>query len=290
MQETTKGITPSQTVGPYFAYGLTPTGKYDVERRFHQQPRHAGYVGRTHPHRRPGVRRRRRGRAGWHAGDLAGGRAGPLRRSRRTSARCRIRRSRASAAAAPTPNGGYAFDTIKPGRSARIPTASRRRRTSARGLCARHAAASLHADLFRRRGGQCRRSRAGAGAGRPPRHADRKRASRARATRSIASTSTCRATTRRCSSRCEFASRCLSHSSCPGLSRAFAFLDRDSSKIRLTCGLSYIRNMLYNSFAIFRCKTSTPPFPHLPIRPDGRFSLVSRSAKRPSWNWSNRSN
>ena len=30
MQETsTKGITPSQTVGPYFAYGLTPTGKYE---------------------------------------------------------------------------------------------------------------------------------------------------------------------------------------------------------------------------------------------------------------------
>ena len=27
-KETTKGITPSQTVGPYFAYGLTPSGKY----------------------------------------------------------------------------------------------------------------------------------------------------------------------------------------------------------------------------------------------------------------------
>ena len=23
------GVTPSQTVGPYFAYGLTPNGKYD---------------------------------------------------------------------------------------------------------------------------------------------------------------------------------------------------------------------------------------------------------------------
>jgi protocatechuate 3,4-dioxygenase alpha subunit len=23
------GITPSQTVGPFFAYGLTPNGKYD---------------------------------------------------------------------------------------------------------------------------------------------------------------------------------------------------------------------------------------------------------------------
>ena len=30
MQDSTaKGITPSQTVGPYFAYGLTPNGKYE---------------------------------------------------------------------------------------------------------------------------------------------------------------------------------------------------------------------------------------------------------------------
>ena len=27
-KEATKGVTPSQTVGPYFAYGLTPSGKY----------------------------------------------------------------------------------------------------------------------------------------------------------------------------------------------------------------------------------------------------------------------
>ena len=38
-------------------------------------------------------------------------------------------------------------------------------------LLARHAAADLHAALFRRRGGQRRRSDPGAGAGRPPRHA-----------------------------------------------------------------------------------------------------------------------
>jgi len=29
VQETPKGITPSQTVGPFFKYGLTPDGKYD---------------------------------------------------------------------------------------------------------------------------------------------------------------------------------------------------------------------------------------------------------------------
>jgi protocatechuate 3,4-dioxygenase alpha subunit len=29
VQQTTKGITPSQTVGPFFKYGLTPGGKYD---------------------------------------------------------------------------------------------------------------------------------------------------------------------------------------------------------------------------------------------------------------------
>jgi protocatechuate 3,4-dioxygenase alpha subunit len=28
-RETTRGITPSQTVGPFFKYGLTPGGKYD---------------------------------------------------------------------------------------------------------------------------------------------------------------------------------------------------------------------------------------------------------------------
>ena len=80
----------------------------------------------------------------------------------------------------------------------------------ARDLRARHAAASLYADLFRRRGGQCRRSRAGAGAGRSPRHADRRRASRARRAPSTSSTSTCRATTRRCSSKCEVC-RALDH-------------------------------------------------------------------------------
>ena len=29
MKETTKGVTPSQTVGPFFKYGLTPNGQYD---------------------------------------------------------------------------------------------------------------------------------------------------------------------------------------------------------------------------------------------------------------------
>jgi len=29
VQQTIKGITPSQTVGPFFKYGLTPDGKYD---------------------------------------------------------------------------------------------------------------------------------------------------------------------------------------------------------------------------------------------------------------------
>ena len=34
MQETTKGITPSQTVGPFFKYGLTPDGEYDWNEAF----------------------------------------------------------------------------------------------------------------------------------------------------------------------------------------------------------------------------------------------------------------
>jgi hypothetical protein len=99
-------------------------------------------------------------------------------------------------------NGGYAFDTIKPGSGARSRRQAAGAAYSARDVRARHAAASLHADLFRRRGRQCRRSRAGAGAGRPPRHADRDAPARA-AMRSIVSTSACRATTRRCFSTCE---------------------------------------------------------------------------------------
>jgi hypothetical protein len=62
----TKGITPSQTVGPYFAYGLTPIGKYEWNDAF-TQPRRSRCLGRTHPRRGQGVRRRRRCRAGLHA-------------------------------------------------------------------------------------------------------------------------------------------------------------------------------------------------------------------------------
>jgi protocatechuate 3,4-dioxygenase alpha subunit len=71
------------------------------------------------------------------------------------------------------PNGDYAFDTIRPGQ---VPDPDGKPQAPhlslaifARGMLLHN----LHADLFRRRGGQRRRSDAGAGAGRSPRHPDR---------------------------------------------------------------------------------------------------------------------
>jgi len=40
-KENVKGITPSQTVGPFFKYGLTSNGHYDWNDAFNQQPGHA---------------------------------------------------------------------------------------------------------------------------------------------------------------------------------------------------------------------------------------------------------
>ena len=124
-----KGITPSQTVGPFFNYGLTPDGKYALERRLHQQSRHARYVGRAHPDRGPGVRRRRPAGAGLHAGNLAGRRAGPLCRpaGQARAAQCRVpgfwplRHRRQRRVMASTPSSRARCP---------IPTASRRRRIS----------------------------------------------------------------------------------------------------------------------------------------------------------------
>ena len=116
-----------------------------LERRLHQQPRHAGCLGRTHPGRGPGVRRRRRSRcriACWRSGR-------PMRRAafpiRRTSARCRIRRSGGSAAAAPIRT---ATMRSTPSSRARcpIPTASRRRRIS----CSRSSRAACCCISIRR--------------------------------------------------------------------------------------------------------------------------------------------
>ena len=43
------GVTPSQTVGPFFKYGLTPNGAYEWNDAFTNNLVTAGYVGRSHP-------------------------------------------------------------------------------------------------------------------------------------------------------------------------------------------------------------------------------------------------
>ena len=153
-----QGITPSQTVGPFFKYGLTPNGKYDWNDAF---------TNNLVTPDTSGERIRVEGRvfdgdgaagAGLHAGDLAGRRAGTLFRSA----------GQARAAE-------FDVQGVRP-----------LRHRSERRLCVRHHQAgqvpdpdgkpqaphlllaifargmllhNLHADLFRRRGGQCRRSR-----------------------------------------------------------------------------------------------------------------------------------
>ena len=117
MSDTTKGVTPSQTVGPYFAYGLTSNGKYDWNDAFSNNLVTADVSGER-------VRVEGRVFDGdgapivdcmleiWQA-DAQGRFADPQdkRAAPNTSfkgfGRC-----------ATDGNGGYAFDTIKPGQVA----------------------------------------------------------------------------------------------------------------------------------------------------------------------------
>ena len=166
------GITPSQTVGPYFAYGLTSNGKYDWNDAFTnnlvtpdtsgERIRIEGQVfdgdGAVVPDCMLEI---------WQA-DAQGRFSDPQdKRALPNSSFKGFGRIGTDA------KGGYAFDTIKPGP---VPDPDGKPQAPhivlavfARGMLLH----TLFADLFRRRGRQCGRSRAGAGAGRPPRHADR---------------------------------------------------------------------------------------------------------------------
>ena len=160
-------ITPSQTVGPFFAYGLAPHNRCDWKpsrtrlEGNHGATCHAGRHGHADPHRGPRARRRRQADQRRHGRNLAGRRARPLRPSPR------------EAAAESVFKGFGRSATDKDGRlqlphhQARRGAGPRRQAAGAayRGLrlLARHAAADLHPDLFRRRGGERRRSDPGAG-------------------------------------------------------------------------------------------------------------------------------
>jgi protocatechuate 3,4-dioxygenase, alpha subunit len=112
-----EGVTPSQTVGPYFAYGLTSQGQYDWN-DVQQQSRHPRYVGRSHSRGGPGVRWRRQGDGGdcmleiWQA-DAQGRFSDPQDKRAQTNSSFKgFGRIGTNA------EGGYAFDTIKPGQVA----------------------------------------------------------------------------------------------------------------------------------------------------------------------------
>ena len=118
-------ITPSQTVGPFFAYGLAPHNRCEwrPERARHlrlegyrrRQSDHAGRLRQQDPHRRPRARRRRPADQRRHDRNLAGRCPRPLRLAARRRVRGRTPSSRASAARPPTRTASILFDTIKPG-------------------------------------------------------------------------------------------------------------------------------------------------------------------------------
>ena len=156
------GITPSQTVGPFFAVRprcpSTTAGTDIITNNLVD----AATPGRAHPHRGPRDRRRRRAGPRRADRDLAGGRARPLRAPGRHARAAECRASRASAAA-PTDRTGASAST--PSSPARCPgrTARCRRRISSsivftRGMLR----AAGHAHLFLRRARQCARPGAGA--------------------------------------------------------------------------------------------------------------------------------
>ena len=166
-----QGVTPSQTVGPFFAYGLTSNGKYDWNDAFTNNLVTADTSGE---------RIRVQGRVFdgdgqpvpdcmleiWQA-DAQGRFSDPQdKRALPNSSFKGFGRCGTDA------NGDYAFDTIKPGQ---VPDPDGKPQAPhillaifARGMLLHN----LHADLFRRRGRQRRRSGTGAGAGRSPRDAD----------------------------------------------------------------------------------------------------------------------
>ena len=115
MPETKReGITPSQTVGPFFAYGLTPTGRYDWNDAFSNNLVTADATGE---------RIRIEGRVFdgdaqpvpdcmleiWQA-DAQGRFADPKDKRAMPNAKFR-----GFGRCGTDPNGDYAFDTIKPG-------------------------------------------------------------------------------------------------------------------------------------------------------------------------------
>ena len=166
------GVTPSQTVGPFFAYGLTSNGKYDWNDAFSnnlvtpdtsgERIRVEGRVfdgdGAPMPDCMLEI---------WQA-DAQGRFADPQdKRALPNSSFKGFGRVGTDA------NGGYAFDTIKPGQVA-DPDGKPQAPHLLLAVFARGMLLHLYTRIyFDGEAGQRRRSGAGAGAGRSPPHADR---------------------------------------------------------------------------------------------------------------------
>ena len=191
-----QGITPSQTVGPFFAYGLTPTGRYEWNDAFTnnlvtsdatgERIRIEGQVfdgdGKPVPDCMLEI---------WQA-DAQGRFADP--KDNRALPNAKFRGFGRCGTGA---NGEYAFDTIKPGQ---VPDPDGKPQAPhilvaifARGMLLHNYTRIYFDDEAT----TASRSRDGAGAGRSPHDADRETQSSA-ARPSTISTSTFRATARRC--------------------------------------------------------------------------------------------
>ena len=173
MQGTDKGITPSQTVGPYFKYGLTPNGEYAWNDAFTnnlvtpdatgERIRIEGKVfdgdGKIVPDCMLEI---------WQA-DAQGRFSDPQdKRALPNSS------FKGFGRVGTDKDGVYAFDTIKPG-PVPDPDGKPQAPHIVLAVFARGMLLHLYTRIyFERRSRQCRRSGAGAGAGRPPRHADRR--------------------------------------------------------------------------------------------------------------------
>ena len=172
MQENTKGITPSQTVGPFFAYGLTPDGKYDWNDAFTnnlvtpdasgERIRVEGRVfdgdGQPVPDAMLEI---------WQA-DSQGRFADPQDKRALPNAAFRgFGRCGTNA------NGEYSFDTIRPG-AVPDPDGKPQAPHILLAIFGRGMLMHLYTRIyFDGEAGQFSRSGAGAGAGGSPRHADR---------------------------------------------------------------------------------------------------------------------
>ena len=200
-------ITPSQTVGPFFAYGLAPqrplrlgpNGSYSWKETVGDNLMTPDATGDEDPHRGLRHRRRRHADQRRHDRDLAGRCAGPLRASARQPRASQHASSRASAVRRPTRTASTAST---PSSRARCPgpTVRRRRRISCSAFFRAACSGRSTPASISRRGSERERSHPDAGASRAARDSRCPQGDAAATCRYTGSTFAFRAKTRRFSS------------------------------------------------------------------------------------------